>query len=90
MFVAPLMPVPMLLAIPLWSVAIVFLAVMWLVTWPRERACRVAGVHSFQGASNVLAGWLRTLLTPWTFFDVPPTPPAPSQVPPPSVPGVGR
>ena len=77
MFVAPLVPIALLIAIPLWPVALVGLAVMWLVTWPLERACRILGVRLFQGASATLTRWFRTVLTPWTFFDPPPAAIAP-------------
>jgi hypothetical protein len=88
MFVAPLVPVLFLLAIPLWPVAIVAMTLFWLVTWPLEVACRVAGIRAFQGASKEAARWLRIVLRPWVLFAPPPKRPSePPSGPSPEPPG---
>ncbi len=71
MFVAPLVPVLMILAIPLWPVAIVTLSALWLVTWPLERLLHALGVRQLDGAARRVARWLGYALRPWSFFEVP-------------------
>lgn len=71
MFVAPLVPVLVLLALPLWPVAIVLTAVLWLVTWPLERLLALVGVRALDGASRRVGRWFRIVVAPWKLFDTP-------------------
>jgi hypothetical protein len=89
MFLAPLVMVLAILAIPLWPVVLVALGAAWLIVWPVEFLARALGVHAIDGTAKKLGGWFRFMLTPWTYFDVPakpapavePAPPAEPDVP---------
>jgi hypothetical protein len=80
MFLAPLVMVLAILAIPLWPVFLALLGAAWLIVWPVEQLARALGTHAFDGASKRLGRWFRILLTPWTYFDVAPKAPAPDAV----------
>lgn len=67
--VAPLVFLAVLLAIPLWPVAILCLAVLWSLAWVYERACGVFGVRICGGAAAAVARWLRVVARPWTLFE---------------------
>lgn len=69
MFVAPLVPILMLVAIPLWPVAIVLVTGLWLVVWPLERATRMMGMHRLDGASAKVGTWLKIVVRPWILFE---------------------
>jgi len=84
MFLAPVVFVLMLLAIPLWPVAIVVVTVMWLVTWPVEQMLRLVGIRRADGAAATVARWLRVVVKPWVLFEKAARPPSAS---PPAPPG---
>lgn len=69
--VAPLVLVLVLLAIPLWPVAIVCTALLWLIAWPLERVLALVGVHRVSGSSRRVRAWLRVAVAPWRLFDRP-------------------
>jgi hypothetical protein len=71
MFLAPLVMVLAILAIPFWPVFLALLGAAWLIVWPIERLAQSLGSHAFEGATKKIGGWFRTLLTPWTYFDTP-------------------
>jgi hypothetical protein len=78
MFLAPLVMVLAILAIPLWPVVLVALGAAWLIVWPAAFLARALGIHSLDVAAAKLGGWFRFMLTPWTYFDVPAKPAAPA------------
>lgn len=51
MFLAPLVAVLLIVAIPLWPVALALLAALLIVTWPLEQLCRLLHIPAFVGAS---------------------------------------
>ena len=71
MFLAPLVMVLAILAVPLWPVVLVALGAAWLIVWPAEFIARTLGIHAVDGASKKVGSWFRFMLTPWTYFDVP-------------------
>ena len=74
MFVAPLVFVLALLAIPLWPVAIVVLSALWLVAWPLEHLALLFGLRGMRGASAKVGKWWRFIVAPWKLFDPPKRP----------------
>jgi hypothetical protein len=74
MLAAPLVAVLAILAVPLWPIAIVVLAVARLVFWPFERLVTAMGYSWATRASSKLAVWFKMALKPWSYFD-PPKPP---------------
>jgi hypothetical protein len=80
MFLAPLVMVLAILAIPLWPVVLVAFGAAWLIVWPAEYIVHALGVHAFDGTATKLGSWFRFMLTPWTYFDPPakPAKPAPA------------
>lgn len=73
MFLAPLVVVLIPVAIVLWLPVLALLGVAWLLILPVAAA---TGKDSRIGAAHTTLGhWFRTLLTPWTYFDVPEKPP---------------
>jgi hypothetical protein len=81
MFVAPLVFVLALLLIPLWPVAIVLAAALWLVVWPVDQLFLLVGVRGAGGASRRVSRWLRVVVTPWVLFELPKRPPTPRAPP---------
>ncbi|MFI5310660.1 MAG: hypothetical protein ACHQQ3_05475 [Gemmatimonadales bacterium] len=71
MFLAPLVLVVALLAIPLWPVAIVLIGACWLAVWPLERLVALAGFRGMRGWSAAIARLFVTVLRPWDYFDAP-------------------
>ncbi len=69
MLVAPLVAVLAILALPLWPVAIVVAAALWLVVWPLERLLPHVGLRFMQGWSTFLARTLRYVVKPWVYLD---------------------
>lgn len=67
--VAPFVILAMLLAIPLWPVAIVVVCAMWMLVWPLERVLRALGVRRFDGASAAVSRWLVVVVKPWSLFE---------------------
>ena len=72
MFVAPLVFLLGLLLVPLWPVAIVVMAALWLVAWPLEQLLLLLRVRAVKGMSRRVARWLRVVTRPWILFELPP------------------
>jgi len=66
---APLVFLLMVLAIPLWPVAIVVVGLMWLIVWPLERLSKALGMNALRGWSANVAYWFIIALKPKYFFD---------------------
>ncbi|HVZ49314.1 MAG TPA: hypothetical protein VG916_11060 [Gemmatimonadaceae bacterium] len=79
MFVAPLLVVLVPVAIVLWPPTLVLLGVLWLLVWPFAAVAGGDGTAGIARAHRTIGRWFRTLLTPWTYFDAPKTPPTPPQ-----------
>ncbi len=71
MFVAPLVFVVGLLLLPLWPVAIVVVAVTWVIVWPVEQILVLMHVRRVRGMSARVGKALKFTLKPWTLFDPP-------------------
>ena len=50
MFLAPLVLLLAILAIPLWPAALALLAVAWVIAWPLEALGRALGISILVGA----------------------------------------
>lgn len=84
MFVAPLLVLLIPVALVLWPPSLLLTGLAWLVLWPFARGDeKSAGVR----AHRKVGRWFRTLLTPWTYFDVPKVPPLPGGKRAPAAPG---
>lgn len=68
MFLAPLVILLIPVALVLWPPALVLTGLAWLLLWPFARGDEKSGIVR---AHRKLGKWFRTLLTPWTYFDVP-------------------
>jgi len=71
MLVAPLVVVALIIAIPLWPVALALLAALCVVTWMLERLCRLLRIPAFQGATARAWRRLVWLSRPFNWFDTP-------------------
>ncbi|MHB8839996.1 MAG: hypothetical protein ACYC7F_13720, partial [Gemmatimonadaceae bacterium] len=71
MFVAPLAAVALIIAIPLWPVALALLSALLVVTWPVEQLCRLLRIPAFRGASATVWRWLAWMAKPLNWFDLP-------------------
>ena len=71
MLVAPLVVVALILAIPLWPVALALLTVLLIVTWPIELLCRLLHIPAFRGATATVWRWLVWMSMPLNWFDTP-------------------
>jgi len=71
MLVAPLVVVALIVAIPLWPVALVLLAVLLAVTRLVEMLCRLLRIPAFKGASATVWRWLVWMSMPLNWFDQP-------------------
>jgi hypothetical protein len=78
MLLAPLVFLVGLLLVPLWPVAIVVLAALWVVVWPVEQVLVLLGVGRARGTSRRVGRWLGVAVRPWKLFD-PPAKSSPSQ-----------
>lgn len=67
MFVAPLLVVLLPVAVVLWLPTLALLGIAWLLWWPVAAAAGGAA----RAAHCTLGRWFRTVLTPWTYFDIP-------------------
>ncbi len=72
MFVAPLAAVALIVAIPLWPVALALLSALLVVTWPVEQLCRLLRIPALRGASATVWRWLDWMAKPLNWFDTPP------------------
>ncbi|MBI3504414.1 MAG: hypothetical protein HY059_06200 [Proteobacteria bacterium] len=89
-FLAPVVAVLAVLAIPLWPVCLAVLFAMFVVVWPVEQVVTRLGVTRMRGASARVWGWLLWMSTPWNWFDLPKkAPPAVPPAAPPAVPPHG-
>lgn len=61
----------LVLAIPLWPVALAVLAAALVATWPLEQLLGLVGLRLLRGASARLGIWLRWMSAPWNWFDMP-------------------
>ncbi len=68
---APLVVVAVIIAIPLWPVAMVLLSALLLVTWPLEHLCALLRIPAFRGATVRVWGWLKWMSKPFNWFDKP-------------------
>ena len=75
-FLAPVVAVLAVLAIPLWPVCLAVLLVMLIIVWPIEQIGTRLGIGALRGASARVWGWLRWMSTPWNWFDLPKAKPA--------------
>jgi hypothetical protein len=66
---APVVFVLMVLALPLWPVAIILLGLLWCLVWPVERILRAIGLNAKSEWSNHVAYWLVVAIKPKYFFD---------------------
>ena len=75
MFLAPLVVLLIPLFVVLWPPVLLLTGLTWLLVWP---FAAVGQWSRARAAQATLGRWFRMLLTPWTYFDVPPTnkPPA--------------
>ena len=71
MLVAPLVVVALIVAIPLWPVALALLAALLVVTWPLEVLCRLLRIPAFRGATATVWRWLKWMSMPLNWFDKP-------------------
>ena len=71
MFFAPLLILLIPIALVLWPPSLVLTGLAWLLLWPFARGDESSAVVR---AHRKVGGWFRTLLTPWTYFDVPKPP----------------
>jgi hypothetical protein len=69
MLVAPLVVVAMVIAIPLWPVAIVVTAGCWAFAAAGEALLTLLGVHVLDGWELAMRRVLLLVLTPWSYFD---------------------
>ncbi len=69
MLLAPLVAVALIVAIPLWPVALALLAALLMVTWPIEQLCRLLHFPAFTGASATVWRWLVWTAKPLNWFD---------------------
>ena len=74
MLVAPLVVVALILAIPLWPVALALLLLVLAVTWPLEMGCRLLRIPAFRGATATVWRWLKWMSMPFNWFDKPKRP----------------
>jgi hypothetical protein len=71
MFLAPLVLVLAILAVPLWPVVVVIVGVAWCVVAPLEAAAVALKWRADARASATLKRWFFVVLKPWNYFDVP-------------------
>lgn len=71
MFVAPIAAVLAILALPLWPVAIVLLAILWVLVAGLERVTTKLGIGVMTGWTKKVGHWLHFSLKPWHYFDPP-------------------
>lgn len=69
MLVAPLVFLVGLLLVPLWPVAIVTIAALWVVVWPLEQVLLLLHVRAVKGMSRRVGQWLRIVTRPWILFE---------------------
>ena len=69
MLLAPLVAVLAFLALPLWPIAIVIVAAIWLLVWPMERVMALFGLRFMQGWSVSLGRTLNYVVKPWVYLD---------------------
>ena len=69
MVLAPLVVLLVPVALVLWPPALIAVGLAWLVVWPFAAAGKPEGRAASTHAT--LGRWFRTLLTPWTYFDMP-------------------
>lgn len=69
MLLAPLVAVLVVIALPLWPVAIAVLGVLWLVVWPLERATTLVGLRVMRGWSRAVGRTFYFVLKPWVYLD---------------------
>ena len=79
MVVAPLVAVAFILAIPLWPVAIVTTFCCWLLAAVFEMLLGFAGIEALDGWSAAMWRLFLTILTPWSYFDLPKKGPPPKE-----------
>jgi hypothetical protein len=70
--VAPLVVAGLIIAIPLWPVAIAVTAGCWLLSAAGELVLRAVGIHALDGWELAMRRVLLLVLTPWSYFDSPP------------------
>lgn len=75
MFVAPLLVVLIPVALVLWPPTLLVLGIVWLILWPFAVAAHDDPSKGVVHARRTVGHWFRTVLTPWTYFDVPQVPP---------------
>jgi hypothetical protein len=71
MIAAPLVAVAFVVAIPLWPVAVVLSLAGWALAASLEWLGRLVGIDALNGWGVAMWRLLRTILTPWTYFDPP-------------------
>ena len=71
MFAAPLMIVLVPIAVVLWPVVLLGVGIVWVASWPFARLAAAWGGTWLPAKHAALGRAFRTLLTPWTYFDVP-------------------
>jgi len=71
MFLAPVVAVLGILAIPLWPVVLAALLLSYVVAWPVEKLASLVGVHALDGASATIWRWTKWMSAPWNWFDLP-------------------